>query len=174
MYTEKDAYKAWYSMNERCSNGYALVCEDWKYFQNFKRWYLSNIYATKQFKLEVDKDLFSKENKIYSSETCCLLPQSLNTLLASCTSRNEFLPGVTMTESGAFAANVKRNITTKRKTFKTEKEAFFFYKNEKEKNIKIAVNAYEFLLPEKIYKELMNYEVKPIRGISHPAMKKIL
>lgn len=172
MYTEKDARKIWGLMIRRCSEGYAKVCDEWKNYINFKEWYFENIYGTKQFKMQLDKDLFSKGQKIYSPETCCFLPQSLNTLLASCTSRNEFLPGVQITRNKTFKAKAVRNITSIEKVFKTEDEAFQFYKHEKEENIRISTEAYSFLLPRKIYMALMGYEISPARGKNHYSLKK--
>lgn len=165
MYTEKDARKIWGLMIRRCSEGYAKVCDEWKNYSNFKEWYMNNVYGTKQFRLELDKDLFSKGDKVYSPETCCLIPKSINLLIASCTSRNNLLPGVTYNpKSETFTASINFATKINKKTFKTEDEAFQFYKTEKEKVIKTYTEAYSFLLPDRIYKTLMSYTVKPIRG----------
>ena len=165
IYTKKDAKKVWTLMINRCSQGYAEVCDEWKNYKSFEDWYMNNTYGTKQFRLELDKDLLSKGPKIYSPDTCCLLPKSLNLLLSSCVSRNRLLPGVQYnSKSKTFTATVNRSTITKKKTFKSERDAFEFYKLEKEKNIKIAAEAYSFLLPFNIYKALIEYEVEPVRG----------
>jgi len=83
------------------------------------------------------------------------------------------LPGVYLTKSNTYLAKISRATISKSKTFKTEDDAFKFYKQEKEEDIRIAAEAYSFLLPKKIYDALMNYEVKPIRGVEHQSMKKL-
>ncbi len=50
------------------------VCDEWKYFSNFKKWMQSQDWVGK----ELDKDLIIPFNKIYSPDTCCFLTQSLN------------------------------------------------------------------------------------------------
>ena len=76
-------YDIWYGMLSRCYNPKSSsyknysnveVCEEWLCFSNFNNWY-------KRYGVEgwdIDKDLFSTENKIYSPQTCCLLPNELN------------------------------------------------------------------------------------------------
>ncbi|WP_313132612.1 hypothetical protein [Anaerocolumna sp.] len=165
MYTEKDAKATWNSMINRCANGYAKVCDEWKSYIKFKQWYFDNVYGTKQFKLQLDKDLFSIGEKIYSPETCCFLPKSLNSLIASCTSRNGLLPGVQLTKANTYKASIGHIGKYSEKVFEAEYEAFEYYKIVKEKHIKIAAEAYEFLLPDRIYKALLEYEIKPIRRV---------
>lgn len=50
------------------------IDKSWTDFQNFAPWYYENWVES----WELDKDLFSGENKRYSPETCCFLPQRLN------------------------------------------------------------------------------------------------
>lgn len=165
MYTDKDIRNSWNAMTNRCAEGYADICDEWKDYANFKEWFLKNVYATKQFRLEVDKDLFSKGKKLYSPETCCLLPKSLNIQLSTCSSKNGLLPGVTYnSKPGTFKARVCRSGIVKERTFPTEEQAFQFYKKEKEENIRIAADAYQFLLPDRTYQALLKIKVKPIRG----------
>lgn len=164
MFTEKDVKRTWKSMMDRCANGYAKVCEEWNDYSMFSQWYWINIYGSEQFRLELDKDLFSKGEKLYSPDTCCFLPKSINLILASCTSRNKLLPGILHTKSNTFMVQVNHGSIVRKQTFKTEHEAFLFYKDEKEKNIKIVAEAYKFLLPQKIYDALIGYEVNANRG----------
>ena len=49
----------------------------WHNFQNFAEWYYDNIYECKEA-LNLDKDIKYENNKIYSSETCLMVPQSIN------------------------------------------------------------------------------------------------
>ena len=62
------------------------VCEEWLNFQNFARWIYDNKYECDD--LELDKDLLIKGNKIYSPNTCCLLPHEINYAISMCFDRN--------------------------------------------------------------------------------------
>jgi len=75
------AYKIWADIIRRCysleenrpkHNVYrdCIVSESWKNYSNFYKWYNDNLYPCKD-RLEVDKDLLSNEQKIYSEKTCC-------------------------------------------------------------------------------------------------------
>lgn len=56
------------------------VCDEWHDFKNFYYWYSLEIVDT-SFKYQIDKDLFSGSRKLYSPETCCLLPKEVNMAL---------------------------------------------------------------------------------------------
>ena len=80
------AYVTWFSMMTRCYNPTyhkrqptyidCEVCEEWLNFQNYAKWFEENYYES-DYKLELDKDLFSS-SKVYSPDTCCFLPKKLN------------------------------------------------------------------------------------------------
>lgn len=165
---DKKVYNTWSSMLERCRSTWAFgtykdvtVCEEWYTYSNFEKWYMKNIYEFDGV-LELDKDLFSKDKKIYSPETCCFLPKYINNLLSTIKSRNAYLPGVTINigkRGITYTAAVKHNNKKIKKTYKTQKEAFIFYKDKKEKIIQEAANKYKGIIPEHIYNALMNYEI---------------
>lgn len=163
-----DAYKVWKSMRSRC-NGFisqenykdVSICEEWDIFLNFEKWFSDNIYEFDGI-LELDKDLFSKEEKIYSPDTCCFLPKEINTLIASTKSRNQYLPGVTLNQRKkkiTYTATVRNGNKEIQKTFKSQVEAFVFYKDEKEKIIKHIANSYKNILPTHIYNALIDFKV---------------
>lgn len=95
-YSKKEnpySYNVWQNLLERCYNkksthyfyygskGY-IACKDWHNFQNFAKWF------EPRFKegYELDKDIICNikqiKDKIYSPETCILLPSFLNCYLA--------------------------------------------------------------------------------------------
>jgi len=61
------------------------VCEEWLNFQTFSKWFEQSNY---QNGWELDKDLLSVDNKIYSPETCLFIPQALNKFLSNSNSAN--------------------------------------------------------------------------------------
>ncbi len=82
-------YKAWVRMLERVySNKWhekyknytnVVVCDEWLYFSNFRVWWIDNYIDGYQ----LDKDIFSGDNKLYSPNTCVYVPQWLNKFIIS-------------------------------------------------------------------------------------------
>lgn len=115
-------YKAWVRMLERAysskwhtkypSYSNVLVCKDWLYFSNFRKWWINNYIDGYQ----LDKDILSKEIKIYSPETCIYIPQWLNKFTIDCSrTRGDYKIGVTYHNiSGKFQARCRNPITKKR------------------------------------------------------------
>ena len=62
------------------------VCDEWLNFQNFAEWINNNKYECND--LELDKDLLVKGNKLYSPNTCCLLPHEINYAISMCFDKN--------------------------------------------------------------------------------------
>lgn len=81
-------YRSWYAMISRCySEGeqqrnpsYAgcSVCDEWRYFSNFRRWMMNQDWKNKQ----LDKDIIIVNNKIYSPSTCAFVEPWVNKLLS--------------------------------------------------------------------------------------------
>lgn len=70
------------------------VCEEWHNFQNYYAWLVSQSDYGKGYHL--DKDLLFQGNKIYSPDTCVLIPSEINTAVTFSETRNPNLPiGVT-------------------------------------------------------------------------------
>ena len=83
------AYSSWRPMMQRCYDARAqisrpwhtdcVVSNDWHDFQDFAEWYDNHPYSDLGY--ELDKDLLFNGNKVYSPQTCCLIPHELNVLL---------------------------------------------------------------------------------------------
>lgn len=91
--TDRQVYARWNGMLQRCYNpnftnynSYGangiVVADEWLNFSNFKKWFLDSYYDIGNEKLVTDKDILVKNNKIYSSETCLLVPISFNSIFA--------------------------------------------------------------------------------------------
>lgn len=84
------AYQTWINMLKRCYDPYKLnksphyidcfVCEEWHNFQNFAEWFYKNYYEIEGQRMELDKDILCKGNKIYSPDTCIIVPKRINIL----------------------------------------------------------------------------------------------
>lgn len=165
-------YHVWFEMLRRCYNKdckikwptyiNCTVDKRWHNFQNFCHDYLLMIGSDKNWQL--DKDILFKRNKIYSRETCCLVPQDLNKLLVKRDiDRGEFHIGVSYYENNPNPyqsyCHIKGNVVYLG-SFKTEQEAYLVYKAAKEAEIKRLANLYKEELDSRVYAALMNYEVE--------------
>lgn len=84
------SYLRWVDMINRCYNekfhdrqvqySDCKICEDWKNYSNFKKWYEENYYRIGNEQMDLDKDILFKGNKVYSPDTCCIVPHGINTL----------------------------------------------------------------------------------------------
>lgn len=134
-------YKVWEGMITRCyvesSQHYqryggrgVYVCDEWLNYQNFADWYLSQKNNSKP-NFQIDKDLKIIGNKVYSPETCEIVPSRVNSLLISTNSRRGDLPVGVHALKDKFKASCRDEFGSKVHlgTFKTQTEAFSAYKN---------------------------------------------
>lgn len=67
------------------------VCDEWLLFSNFKKWFDENYrfdLGNQGVKLELDKDLLGKDEKLHSPENCVFLPYDVNTFIRKRNSNN--------------------------------------------------------------------------------------
>ena len=86
------------------------VCDDWLFFDKFREWVLNQELPTCKF--NIDKDLLSSINddiKVYSPDTCLVLPYSINTALSVYRpmSDNTGALGVSATKSGTYVSRIR-------------------------------------------------------------------
>jgi hypothetical protein len=82
------SYSRWIDMLRRCysekfiannkSYTNCKVCDEWHSFQVFSDWFYENY----KYGCDLDKDILSGENKIYSPVTCCFVSPEVNSLYA--------------------------------------------------------------------------------------------
>ena len=165
-------YALWCHMLERCyGDSYQKkrpTYEGCKVSDNFKSYEYFYEWCNKQIGFsndgwQLDKDLLTKGNKIYSESTCVFIPSEINLLLTKSTaSRGEHLIGVSWCKRNkAFKATVSRNKGKQEHLglFTTELEAFNAYKQTKENYIKELANNWKGKIDERAYEALMNYTV---------------
>lgn len=164
--TKTDVGVKWTSMINRCYNKKYLehrpsykdcyVDERWHNFQNFGDWFEENYNPKTMEGWHLDKDILVKENKIYSPETCCFVPQEINSLF------NDKYTGIKKTK---YSHQARVSIYGKCVTigsYITFEEAFQAYKETKEKYIKEVAEKWRELISEKVYQALINYQVEII------------
>ena len=174
-------YGTWCRMLERCYSKklkekrptYENVtcCNEWLLFENFYEWLHKQENFEKWFngkRWGLDKDILVKKNKVYSPDTCCLVPQNVNVLFTKRESARGNLPiGVSLsgdqTHYVVQFSNPLKNKTSKyADKCSTINDAFLSYKKLKEQTIK-NIAQIEFSqgnITEQCYKAMMNYEVE--------------
>lgn len=171
-------YNAWVDMLKRCfikktkdkQPSYKNVecCEEWLNFEVFCDWLCSQPNYDKWkngYRWAIDKDILFKKNKVYSSETCCLVPQNVNCLfLKREAERGRYPIGVRDGNDG-FIAVCRNPFLDKAEElgcYSTPEKAFNAYKNYKEDLIKkVAKIEYENEnITEKCYRAMINYKVE--------------
>ena len=172
-----DKHKIWHYMLKRCYDpkhqekhpSYkGCKVEDYLLnFQHMAEWIDKNYYEVQGEKMQLDKDILCKGNKIYSRETCIFVPQRINSLFVkSDNSRGKDPIGVHPRESGNYQAYCNNGYSGRDYlgTYPTKEEAFQVYKEYKEKVIKETIDSYEGKIPEPFYSKLRevmyNYKVE--------------
>ena len=165
-------YGLWQNMLQRCYNGAfkkkrptyeGCECsENFKSYEYFYEWCHKQIGFDNQG-WQLDKDLLTKGNKVYSEDSCIFIPNEINLLLTKrATSRGKHLIGVCWhNASKSFIAMVNKNKGKQEHLgcFKTEIEAFNAYKEAKESFIKEQAEKWKGKIDERAYEALMNYTV---------------
>lgn len=171
-------YIAWNNMLKRCFDKKfkekqptykdATCCNQWLLFENFYEWLHSQENFEKWYNSEgwhLDKDILFKENKVYSPETCCLVPRMVNELFTKRDNfRGNFPIGIDKKEGG-FQVRCRNPITNEREYlgfYTTAEESFYIYKKRKEEIIKqVAEIEYnKGNITKQCYEAMMKYEVK--------------
>lgn len=171
-------YNAWLRMLNRCFDKTVKksqptykdvsMCDEWLLFDNFYEWLHSQPNFDKWYnnkRWAIDKDILVKRNKLYSPETCCLVPQNVNCLfLKREAERGRYPIGVRYTSNG-FLAKCHNPFTNKGEELgycSTPEKAFYAYKEYKECIIKqvAQIEFNEGNITEACYKAMTNYEVE--------------
>lgn len=168
LYAKKEkSERAWRQMLRRaCSEDFkrnskayegVSVCEEWKTYSKFKEWFEEHYVEG----WALDKDILIKGNKEYGPQACCYVPPQINSLFTKRTrDRGPYPIGVTVCR-GRISASVNRfgkNVFLGH--FDTAEEAFYAYKNAKEKHIKEVAELWRSKIEPRLYEALCNYVVE--------------
>ena len=168
-------YGTWKNMLRRCysekgrhkfqSYDDCTVSENFKKYSYFYEWVnkqvgfntvddMGNIF-------QLDKDLLSKGNKIYSETTCVFLPLEINIALAIKDSKHKkFHVGVRKNRNKYEVICCINSKSTYLGLFNTEIEAFNAYKQAKENYLKELAAKWKDKIDTRAYNALMNYQVE--------------
>ena len=162
-------YRSWFNMFNRCYNPdnnrfktYQgnTVDEHWHNYQNFAEWFY-NHYDPKTMKgWHLDKDLLSPGNKIYSPDTCVLIPNELNAIFKG---NNESLLGCPRgvnLKDGKYQSSISKNNKSHcLGFFETKEEAHSVYMIAKKKHLEEVSEKWRGILSDKICDAIKNYDI---------------
>lgn len=167
-------YKLWTHMLSRCYSELFLgknpcyekvtVSDNFKNYQFFKTWCRDQV-GFDQHGWDLDKDILSQDNKIYSEDTCCFVPKEVNLLLTYEKGHNNMLPfGVYFSEKRKkYMAQMSiNNSVTYIGCFDCVEDAAKAYNLHKEERIKQVAEKWRGLLDSRVYNKLVNWEVGSI------------
>jgi uncharacterized protein YneF (UPF0154 family) len=163
-------YKIWNSIMRRCYDNTlpkktkiydnVYVCDEWHNFQNFAKWYRENYYEIKNEKMCLDKDILIKGNKIYSPETCCIVPAFINSLFLAENPNisKKHLKGVSKMIGNKYSSSIKmKNKFHHIGCFEREIDAHLAYIKTKCEYAKSVAEKYSHIIPKIVYDKLINY-----------------
>ena len=130
------------------------ICDEWCDFQVFAKWFDENFYNI-DGRLHVDKDVLVRNNKIYSPETCLLLPQRINMIFMEKTkSTDKDLPNAIWRGVKEFKVAYNGKSLG---VFKTLDDAIAAHDTAKRQHIKQVAEEYKNKISEKVYKALLDW-----------------
>jgi hypothetical protein len=131
----------------------------WHNFQNFAQWYYKN-YKPYMQGWHLDKDFLVKGNKVYSPETCCLLPNEINCLMLFPKNSTKLSVGVSRVKD-KFVARIEKNGKKYHLgSFNTHLEAAMAFASNKENYAKSIAERWEGKIDERIYHILIDYKIE--------------
>jgi len=170
-----EIYKRWVSMLMRCYSAKFKeahptykdsVCDpSWHNFQVFAQWWEDNYYSVEDERMELDKDIKIKGNKMYGPKTCLIVPKSINTLFVKCDARRGGLYiGIRLDPSSKKNPYMAKCCSGGKQVYlgnyNNPEAAFNAYKSYKEKLIKKIAYQYKNIIPEDLYQAMILYEVE--------------
>lgn len=164
-------YSAWHNMLKRCYDPKyqekfstyenCKVCKEWHNYQVFAEWYYEHYYEIENEKMNLDKDILCKGNKVYAPDNCVFVPQFINSLFVKRDKlRGKYYIGVYKDGNKFEAQLTKDNRKIHLGTYSTPNEAFLAYKEAKEQYIKEIAEKYKDKIPCKLYEAMLNYKVE--------------
>ena len=168
---ESKVYKTWRRIISRCYNLSLVekhptykdctVSNDFLYYPTFKDWYFNQPSHINEGWV-IDKDLLCRDGfKIYSPDTCVILPPEINSLLTNTKAKRGDLPIGVRLHRRKYKVSIGRdNKDCYLGCYSTIEEAFTVYKKAREDYLKVKADKYKDQLCERAYNALYNYEVK--------------
>ena len=172
------AYSIWNGIYIRCYKDNRVydgsyMCDLWKNDKDsFVEWWHSEYYECEGESMAVDKDLLYPGNKEYAPDKCCIIPQTLNTMLSNCKKHKvKWKSSLNLPLGVRYDSKMKmyygeikpfgHDEIIKLSYWETPEQAFEEYKIHKQADILIMADKYKNKVPRKVYEALLKVEVKP-------------
>ena len=161
------AYGVWYHMLRLVKNDpdNNAICEEWKDYNNFLEWYDKNYYSLDDEKMDLLKDIFDRNNKLFSPDTCVFVPYRITRLLKGKPSKTDLPVGVgkkknsDMYYSTCSVIKHGKKTTFRHSGFNSPDEAFMQYLKDRKQYIRDVADAYRYDIPEKLYYAIIDWEI---------------
>ncbi len=174
--TEPRVYMLWNNMLKRCYGQQqqdinptyvgCTVSDNFRQLPYFQDWCHNQIgfdhFDENGKPFALDKDILVKGNKVYSEDSCVFVPREMNSLLLTRSRFRGSLPlGVSfLNDRKKYRARC--SLGGNNKTigyYNTEEDAFYAYKQVKERYIKEVAYKWKGTVDNRVYESLMNWEV---------------
>lgn len=162
------AYSQWLHMRERCRPLYwerfptyigATFQDEWKDYDIFYDWITDQVGYGLPFS-NLDKDLLG-DGKLYSAETCCILPQRINIALTyKMSTMGEYPSGVSLNQGRYMATLAYDGKNKNLGRYSTPKEASDVYIKFKTERIQSLAYEYKDIISDRAFNALMNIKFK--------------
>ena len=152
--------QAWIGMLRRCysenrqyvGNWYdgCMVENEWHNFQNFAAWYCTqSSYGLDG--MELDKDILNQGGKLYSRDTCIIVPKELNSAAVKLFSARgyEILP------SGKYRVRTRHGLNDFSKIFENKEDAYSCFTRIRKKEILRIINKHKMCFSTNVLEKLV-------------------
>lgn len=139
------------------------VCDRWKRFSNFAEDIVKVPFYERCITdgYELDKDILGGDLKVYSPETVCFIPRSVNVFFSRNTQKENNLPtGVTFNKRlnmYVASCNINGRNTQHLGVFESPEEAEILYKRTKQGLLTTLANSLKGEIEDRVYNKLINY-----------------
>lgn len=159
-----EEYQNWTCMIRRCYDeklkerysayyGDCIVCNEWHNFQIFSEWWNNNIYRVGTERMHLDKDILFDGNRLYSPDTCLIVPQRINMMFLKKPNKYNLPNGIIPVSNGRYNASYRGKSIGNYDTLELAVKA---HDMEKKKALKELADEYKDKVPNKLYEALIN------------------
>lgn len=159
---DKPSYYVWKDMLRRCYNRGknkkwsvyegCTVCDEWLIFDVFDKWFTPRYVEG----WHLDKDIIVDGNRVYSPETCSVVPREINEYFKRINKRSGLPRGVKRVGDRYSAEIQFRGKRHYLGTFDTAEEAGLVFQNKKKELISLVAEEYKDQLEDRVYKALIH------------------
>lgn len=154
-------YRIWSNIVVRCNGGYAKLHEEFYKFESWLKW-ASNQKGFMKLDsngniFQLDSDLFSETEKIYSPTSCVFVPAEINSLCKPNVNRTDLPRGVHMfgSKSKPYSVSIRFDGVSKNLgCYTTLEEASLVSKEARLNRVKFLEDKYKHTVESKVFDEL--------------------